>query len=92
MTTPAWCFLVAGVAIAFLAVGILIGRAIRAVNLAMEWDAGHAVGKAVGYAMRAAEELVPRPSEAMYPANHVDVAHEFADCLPNVTRGPWGAA
>ena len=66
------------VAALFLSVGILIGRAIRAVNLALTWDAGHAVGKAVGYATRAAEEQVPRPSEAMYPiASGDEVAAEF---------------
>lgn len=74
----------------FLSVGILIGRAIRAVNLALVWDNGHAVGKSVGYATRAAEEQVPRPSEPLYPENAEEITAEFADCLPNVRRGPWG--
>jgi len=36
------------------------------------------------------QPMPARPAVPMYPANAQEITAEFADGLPNVTRGPWG--
>lgn len=94
MTLSVGALIFAGLALAsvFLGVGYLLGWCSHLGASSAAWENGRRVGIAEGFARGYEAQRVPAPSVPLYPANSMDIAHEFADCRENVRRGPWGGA
>lgn len=76
----------------FLAVGYVLCWCAQRGAADSYYQDGKAAGYALGYERGYSARTVAAPSVPLYPANAQEITAEFADCLPNVTRGPWGAA